>query len=473
MLKVIFSWLFSLSVAFGVTLDWSTVQQLARQHGAEQQRIERDYRIGIINSTLDRRSYWPKIEASSTYPSQTESLREQLFYNSTDSTYLSQWVRDRDRRTSLGLTVSQELPLGFQVNANGTEWKRKYSVGGESENSEYGVSYQTDLRWKLLSGDPTGRSYRNAGQQRIQIEEQRKVKEREFELSLISDYIGFMNTDGQLKLTINDATIADSSRALAKRKFDAGLIPQTEYLTIEVSALGRMMAAASATRNFEAVREKFLDRLGLAPNIEIEIPTDPKLPQFDTNAVFKVDPAKLPETRIARLEYEQAKRTSNGSLFPLPLQIEGTLFQNWDGRDADRPSALDKLSASKGGALSLTLGLLDRNEYLLRLEKVRLNLREQELSYRDAVRDAERTVRDAFRKLADARERLVSAEKLLQLSRLRESMTASRFQAGTVSSREWLEAQQDRLSSEQQWLTARGDWIVAALRMQRLQEQCE
>jgi len=469
--KTILAFFLFCTSAFAITLDWPTVQELAQKHGAEPLRIRNDYRIGVISSTLDRRSYWPKLQANSDYPSQTQSLQEQLFYNPSDSSYLNKWVHNLDKRNSLGLTLSQELPFGVQFNANGSEWKHRYSVGGDPEVLEYGLSYQTDLRWQILSGNPTGITYKNAGLKLQETEQQRIVKEREFELSLLSDYVGFLNADGQNKLTQIDAALADSSRALAKRKFEAGLIPQTEYLTIEVSALQRIMGAASSIRGFEGTRDQFLSRLGLAPGTETTIPSDPQLPEIDTTTTFEIDPSKLPESKIARYAFEEATRSAKAERFPLPLQVEGRLFESWDGVGADRAAARDNISESKGGAIQITLDLLDRNEFFLRQERVKLNLREQEINYRDALRDADRAVRDAIRKLQDAKERLVSAEKLLQLSKLRETMTMSRFNSGTVSSRDLVEAQQDRLTSEQQWLTARGDWIVAALRMKRLQEQ--
>lgn len=477
MLKLLHSTLLFLLIAIklhATPLDWQTVRELANKQGAEKQRIERDHRIAVIGATLDRRSYWPTIKVSGELPNRSESLRDQLIFNPADSTYLSKWVRDKQNSTSYSASISQSLPFGISLNANGNEWKRSYSIDGGSTTDEYGVSYSTDMRWSPLSGDPTGRGYRNAGTELRELALGKTIRDREFELSLLTDYISFLNADGQRRLAATDAAIADTSRTLAERKYNGGLIPQTEYLTLELSAQERKTSSSNTERNYLNIRDNFFNRLGLSPQADYEPTSDPGLPQFDTAmTMIKLDPQRLPEARRAKLQYERSKRDARAGIYPLPISVELRAFQTWDGRAANRHGAVDKLSESRGGALSIDLDLLNRNEWFLRKERTTLTLREVETTYRDALRDAERQVREAERKWLDARERLVSAEKLLQLSKLRESMTASRYALGTVSTRDLLEAQQDRLRTELSLLSARGDWIVAALRLQRLKEESE
>lgn len=456
--------------SYSLRMDWSEVHRIAVENSPEYQEIQSSYRRSQIQNTLTKRIYFPKLLGSMSAPRKTESFREDFYFNPSDSTILRRWVRDRDERVSLGLSLSQEIPFGPKILASGYEWKRKYSYGGEPIENEYGTSYTTEIRWSLLDGNEVWRNYRIS--QLLQIEENAnfQIVQRNFELKLLADFIEVTHAKKQLELTKIDGEIADSLLLMATRKYHAGLIPQTDLLQIELSALERKLSIQSNQQEFENKVERFLISLGFMRNEPIEWP-EIQFPMFDSTSSDSVRVESLPEVVVAKSRFERSKKQSNQKTFPLPIQADARLFRNWDGRGESRILANDHLSESQGGSLELSFTLFDKNEFLLRWEESRLSLREAERNLRKSMLETEQFTRDSYRKLYVATERVESAQKLLQLSKLRTSISEKRFASGTISSRDLLEAQQDQMRAELQLLSAQGDWLLAGWTIQWLREQ--
>lgn len=451
-------------------MRWDEIRKVAFERSPEYLQILQTYRQSQIQTTLSRRVYLPTIRTTMNLPRKTESMREELFFNPYDSTYLRRWVRDRDERISLSASFTQELPFGPKFIATGYEWKRKYSFSNSPFENEYGTSYTAELRWTLFDGNPTWQTYRIAKYQSEENSAQFAIQIRNFELKLLSELIRLMQAKKQYEITLNDGALADSLLLISTRKYQAGLIPQTDLLQVELSVLERKQAIQTNYYQYEQTLENFLLFLGLSRNESI-VWDSIVFPMFDTTATDTIRFESLPEVRIAKARYLQSRNQAYRKRYPLPVQVEGRLFQSWDGRGENRTLANEHLAKTKGGSLELSFTLFDRNEFFLRWEESTLNLREAERNYRKTLLEVEQFVREAQRKYADTKQRVESAEKLVQLSKLRTSISEKRYLSGTISSRDLLEAQQDQMRAELQWLTAFGDWLLSGWTIYWLREQ--
>ncbi|MCX7834748.1 MAG: TolC family protein [bacterium] len=462
--------LFISQKSIALVMKWEEIRTLAYQRSPEYQQIIQSYRLSSIQNKLARRVYLPSIRANLSVPKKMESFREELFFNPSDSTYLRKWVKDRDERVSMNATISQELPYGPKLLVTAYEWKRKYSIGGNPYENEYGTSYTTELRWNLFNGNSIPREFRIAGYQQKEDQANYEIQIRNFELKLLNEYIRLIQAKKQFEITVLDGVLADSLLQLATRKYKAGLIPQTDLLQVELSYLERKQAVKTIRNEFEQQLENFLNFLGVQRNEPVEWDST-YFPMFDTTLVDTLTIEGLPEIRIANSKFSKAKMQAVQKRFPLPIQVEGRLFQNWDGRGTNRTLANEHLAASKGGSIELSMTLFDRNEFFLRWEESQISLREAERTYRKSLLETEQMIKDAYRKFSNAKERVETAEKQMQLSKLRTTISEKRFASGTISSRELVEAQQDQMRAELQWLNAYGEWLLAGWTIQWLRVQ--
>jgi outer membrane protein TolC len=340
-------------------------------------------------------------------------------------------------------------------------------VNKREEFEEYSLLNRVLVNQPLLAGNPVSRDYKlnkidfDRGQ--IAFELQR----RDVIYNVKSVYYGQVLAEEALKISTQDLQRGREARDLAKRKFNAGFIPEVDLMRIQVDLARREGEFSQTEARAESAKEQLRLILGLPVNQQIAV----NFPENRTNAEFGTVESisgKRLETEADELSNQGLNMRTDATITDMRIRASLQLYYEVDTR-WDKTSDIDKSeNRNRGVSLHFEFPIYGFGTTVTEIENLKIakkkSVNEMKIRKANLEADTRRAVRDLD--LSRRRMDIVSAS--LELSRKTLSISEDRFENGLINSRELIDAQADLTRGNQEWLNARIDYELALAYLERI-----
>jgi len=411
----------------------------------------------------------PQIRYSQESPSWDESVNERYIYDIDEGRDIFTRVPSGDLRWQSRVNLQQETPWGASVDISSRVYQRKWyrTVNEREEFEEYSLLNRVLVNQPLLAGNPVSRDYKlnkidfDRGQ--IAFELQR----RDVIYNVKSVYYGQVLAEEALKISTQDLQRGREARDLAKRKFNAGFIPEVDLMRIQVDLARRQGEFSQTEARAESAKEQLRLILGLPVNQQIAV----NFPENRTNAEFGTVESisgKRLETEADELSNQGLNMRTDATITDMRIRASLQLYYEVDTR-WDKTSDIDKSeNRNRGVSLHFEFPIYGFGTTVTEIENLKIakkkSVNEMKIRKANLEADTRRAVRDLD--LSRRRMDIVSAS--LELSRKTLSISEDRFENGLINSRELIDAQADLTRGNQEWLNARIDYELAFAYLERI-----
>jgi len=280
--------------------------------------------------------------------------------------------------------------------------------------------------------------------------------------SVTDGFFGVFRAQQNLDIAQSALDQQIASAELARRKFDAGLIPEVEALQMEVDLANARSNLLQAQGSLERARDAFLLTVGLDMDAVIEVRATVDVPQVDVDEDFALQHALqhraeiregVMDTRLAEITLEQtdARRAIRGELRGFydisgisdeELRESGNVTDLFDSSFDDLRERPD----NKGVSFSLSVPLWDSGVNEAEVASARATLERTEIDATEARRRVIQQVRSTLARLRESRQRLDVLQRSEVVAERSYEISVARFDNGEITSQD-LALDRDRLVS--------------------------
>ena len=446
-------------------------------------RIALEQSPAMINARLDSISAagdwrqgkgvrFPQLRLSGDLPNKRESTDYGPTYNPGSGRYEYLRSSSGDMWWHTGLSLEQALPWGASFTASsGMTKSSRYSEyddipGSREETDEYSLRRRFALTQPLLRGNPVGRDYRIA---RISWDNSlinyelnlRQIKYRAKQL-----FFALVSASRALEISHSDLSQGESAVELARRKLQAGLIPEVELLQLQVDLSRREGNYLRAEGSAEAASDRLKKELGIPLNFPV---VTEWTPGFLISETGKLDSTgnrlelEMEKNRLQRQELETRR-----SILTERIQASLQVYYELDNHHEQIDLLDTPVDRNFGIILHFDLPLFGFGTTKGKIENLRSRLAHARMDYTTSKVELVAEVRESARAVNLAAQRIKIADAALELSMKSYEITEERFENGSVDSRQLLDAQLDLTRTQTELLNARIDYELALANLERI-----
>lgn len=393
--------------------------------------------------------YSPQIDLNVNTPTFQQSLTEQLIYDPAQGKVVREWIEAENRRWESDFSLRQPLPTGGQLRLESNLYRRFYAsdITADEEELEFSSSYRLIFSQELLRGN-----LRRIAKQRAELSYEQATlngaqRRSDLVFNVIESFYGLLASARELEINRDDLAANRETAELARRKYEAGLLPEVEAMQLEVEAARVETDLLSAEAAYESRLDQFRNTLGLEMDVPVRIAGEP---EFDTISV-SLDSAisraldRSEEVRLAQIEKQQAELSLDDARRPWRLGAQVSGFYNLELRDPSFNDAFssdyDDYSVNRGFTFSLTVPLFSGGRRNAEVQRARLAKRRAEFDAEQSEKQVVLAVRSAVRNLREARMRYEITLRSLRIAERSWEISRERFSNGQITARDWIDAQ--------------------------------
>lgn len=431
------------------TLSLAGALELARTQSPEGRRIALEARRDLLRAGAAGAVFAPQISLSALAPEWAREFSVALQPARNDSVR-SEYVETTTTRHNAAaqLQVSQLLPWRGRLSAFGSMDYRDESTappGVRAPRHDYELSASVGADVPVWGDDPERNALRRARLQADEARARQRTARARLEFATVTHYLDAVRARAAVDIARATAGRAAEAATVARRKVQAGLLPEVEMLRTEVVSAERRAQEAAVESQRARAADEFKAFLGLALQDSLQL-VEPLTP------VAAPDSAAPWVTRALRVREEAGLALRDADLLererrshrPYTPDVDLAVRYGGGGRDPGFDQALSSLTAnSLSLALSLRMPLWDggRSTRIDGAEVADVGLRR--LDAEDAALRIELEVRDAVRQMQDAARRyaVLTASKQLAGELLR--INGERYERGLIDTQTHLASQAD------------------------------
>ena len=435
--------------------------------------IENNY--GMLKSHQNMRSAEANLEAAKdsfkSYanlyletPNFYETVNEQFDWD----TRLPRWIQEGSTRYQGRLNITQPLPTSGNITLSSVLYRRRLFsnlAGTEEKRSEYSSSLTLSFYQPIFTSNTI-----KLGLQRADLTYQlasfRYTKaERQLIYDVTNVFYGLVRAVRQVEIDAERVNQSRHSYELAKKKYEAGLIPEVEALQLEVDLALNEAQLSSGRANMGRAEDIFKQTLGMSLADSVQVVTfieyTPVKINFDSALRLGL------ENRLELRELSVQKELREMDVIDAERQSEfkGAIsaFYNLDGKGDEFEEAVntDEFNRNRGVTLSFSMPLWDWGKNRAEVQAARANLTEAELEFEEERQVIEKEIRDAVRRVHEASHRAEILKASVEVAQKSYDITQARFESGAVTSERLLDAQVALAKAKKDDLDAQIDYLLA------------
>jgi outer membrane protein TolC len=450
-------------------LDLKTARKLALKGNPDLLRSAMDLQSAESSYKAIRSTLYPSLKIDLSTPNYSESLSEQYVYNLSTGTYGWQWIPTGEYRYQGTVFLEQQLPTGGSISISSMLYKRDYFIGSSSDSlqTEYSNVVQFSVQQPLFQPNNV---LINQRRNRLNLESARlsqEIRLRDLDYVIALVYYSLVRADQSLKLEQKDYERWRKSVEVAEAKYKAGLIPEVEVLKLRVELERREGTMASTYGNYLNTTDNLKLALGLKLDDSISV-----VPEVDKITIemreIKTALKMRQELQKANIDVENAEINYKQVKSNYGLNTQIRAYYNFDAKRPYLSDLTENYEQDRGLTLSITFPLWDwraahHNLQVNQIawEKARYNLEQQQKSYYEEMLQAQRN-------LEAAESRLKSARLAAELAQKSYDITNARFESGSITSTDLIDAQISLNQSQQDLLNSLIDYNIAAMKYKTL-----
>ena len=261
---------------------------------------------------------------------------------------------------------------------------------------------------------------------------------------------------------------------IAKKKFEADLIPEVEALQMEVDLIESKNDFVAAQGVLTRTEDSFKKLIGLKLSDGIGVLTDfeIKLIEIDLDNAIEIALEKQMEIRQAEInielsEYSIKEVKSNGRIqgqLSASYDLTGVSNSSWEATFDD----LRDRPHNRSVVLSLSVPLWDGGVNRANVISAETTLKEQQLSLDETKKDIILEVRNIVGRIQETENRLQVLEKNQELAQRSFDISSQRFNLGDITSQELALDRNRQIQAKVSYLDAYIDYKLALADLKRI-----
>jgi outer membrane protein TolC len=444
-----------------LTLDDCIELALARSPAVQMAKLDSSAALGQWRST--RAKSYPQLSLSGETPNLSEAVDYRVVYDrATDSDEFRR-ISSGDQRWYGQLELDQALPWGAELSVSSGLYRNIWyddRISAGEDTSDYSLRRRISLTQPLLAGNPVGRELEvgRINWQRALIDHDLQLRQIKYDAKRL--FFGLVSSTWALDISRQDLEQVRKAEELARRKLNAGLIPEVELLQIQVDLAQREGDFRQAEGAVEAAADRLKTSLGITINTSIVLQWEPERGDLSGRAEFDTTGERL-ELRVERMNLRRLELETRALKWSARVQAALELYYDLETRHSEIDLLDRPVNRNFGLTLHFSFPIFGFGATSGKVAQAQANLARARINFqsRDAQLLAE--LREALRSVDQAVERIVIAEAALELSQKSYNITAERFESGQVDSRDLLDAQLDLTRTRNVLLNARIDYELA------------
>lgn len=462
-----------------MVLDLEEAIQTAIDKSYQIYRLEQSYLRSQLGVEAAQRSLRTQVNLRSTLPSISQGINPQLVGN--DIYY----IRSGNSNARLNLDLSQPLITNGRITLSsgmyGSEFFQELPTAETRRRSfqpSVGVSFQQPLfQYNEIKGTL---------QQAELAFQSIRLSYTEDELARINQvtqqFYNLFRQQRELEIAAERFRQSAANNQTGIRKYQAGLIPEVEYLNLSVRQAEDEVALEQAKNTHQQTQFAFNRLVGLpletAIWVEAELEYTPI--EVEQERAVELALANRSDVRRAEIQLEQAELSLDQTLSQgrpdLQLNLgyditgnSGITLGSEDPWGKHITAAMEKENRSPNTNISLTLRIpvFDAGVNRSRVERQLSTIREQERAISEAEEDLRQQVINQVKAVQSAMKRLEIQEQSVRVAQTSYDITQKRYERGEITFEQLSQSQDTLTRSNQTYL---GDWIAYQTAKARLRE---
>ncbi len=382
-------------------------------------------------------------------------------------------ISSGDQRWQGRLELEQKLPWGATLSISSglsTNTWHDDRISAGKDITEYSLRRRFSVVQPILAGNPVGRTRKieRIGWESSLIDHELQLKSIKYRAKQV--YFQLVSATGALNIALQDLENGRSSEELARRKLQAGLIPEVELLQIQVDLARREGNYYLAEGRVQAAADRLKQELGLSLNLPIVVEWLPETVTGSERALLDTTGERLEQKR-EQLNLHRREMETRGALLYQRVQASLQLYYDLENRH-DKLDLLDTpVDHDYGIIFHFDFPLYGFGSTAGQVESIRANLARARVKYIISETELATELREALRSVKRAEQRIRIADAALELSQKSFEITSNRFDAGQINSRQLLDTQLDLTRTRTDLLNARIDYELALADLERIVPQ--
>ena len=397
-------------------------------------------------------------------PSFYETVNEQFDWE----TQLPRWIQEGSTMFQGRFSITQPLPTSGNVTLSSVFYKRRLFsnlAGIEEKRSEYSNSLTLSFYQPIFTPNNIKLGLQRADLNHQLASYRHSKAERQLLYDITNAFYGLVRTARQVEIDVERVNQSRHSYELAKKKYEAGLIPEVEALQLEVDLALNEAQLSSDRANLERAEDFFKQTLGMNLADSVQVVTFIKYTPINVN--FNNALRLGLENRLELRELNVQKELRELDVIDTERQSEfkGAIsaFYNLDGKgdEFERAIDTDEFNKNRGVTLSFSMPLWDWGKNKAEVQAAEANLAEAEIELEEERQVVEKEIRDAVRRVREASHRAEILSVSVEVAQKSYEITQARFEAGAVTSERLLDTQVALAKAKKDDLDAQIDYLLA------------
>jgi outer membrane protein len=390
------------------------------------------------------------VDLSFRLPDYNESLTNQ--FNPLSQRYEFYQLQTTYLRSNL--SINQPLSMsGGTLSLSGDFFKRNQltgSAGTSDEIRDYFSYFQVQLQQPLLAPNTLKIGRDEASLRREQSSSSFRRDQLDVVYNVTSDFYTAYRASQAEQISAEQVKQNEESYGTAKSKYEAGLIPEVEYLQSDVDLVTSKNQLLNDRR--EASRAKNSLKLLLGLPLEKEVTLKSELAY--TPVVIEPDTAvrRALENRAELLNADRARDISRMDVELTSsrrhLRVDLTASYGLNRNDTRIESAFQDFGRTRSVALQLSVSLFDWGRHALEVEAAEAQMKSAELTYANTEQQIREEIIDLLSQISVAESRIQVLAKSVGVAQKGYEISLELFRAGTITRNDLAQAQQRLTTSK-------------------------
>lgn len=397
-------------------------------------------------------------------PSFYETVNEQFDW----ATQLPRWIQEGSTRYQGRLSITQPLPTNGNIIISSVIYRRRLFsnlAGIEEKRSEYSSSLTLSFYQPIFTPNNIKLGLQRADLNYKLASYRYSKAERQLIFNVTNAFYGLVRAARQVEIDAERVKQSHLSYELAKKKYEAGLIPEVEALQLEVDLALNEAQLSSDRANLGRAEDLVKQTLGMSLTDSVRIVTHIEYTpvRINLNNALRLGL----ENRLELRELSVQKELREMDVIDAERQSEfkGAIsaFYNLDGKGDEFEEAVntEEFNKNRGVTLSFSVPVWDWGKNKAEVQAAKANLAEAELELEEERQLVEKEIRDAVRRVHEASHRAEILKASVELAQKSYDITQGRFEAGAVTSERLLDAQVALAKAKKDDLDAQIDYLLA------------
>lgn len=364
------------------------------------------------------------------------------------------------------LNINQPLPTDGLITLSTDLYHRNVSsflvlTDEEIDRNEFYTSVSLQFQQPLFTFNRLKAGFERANLNYERAQKQFKRSELDLLFEVTQGFYALYRATRQVSIAEAELEQQRASYDLARKKYEAGLIPEVEALQMEVDYAQSRNDLLAARGNLKRQEDAFKQLIGLDLSEQIRVNTQFDYQPVDIDETFAIQQALQQRTEIREAEIEkrlaeiEVREVDSRSDFRLDLRAFLDITGVSDPNLTDAPlrelveSSFDDIRErpkNKGVTLNVTVPLWDWGVNRHEVARAQASLDEAVLALREEKKTVEREVRAVISRVREAWDRLEVLKRSEEIARRSYDISLARFDNGEITSQE-LALDRDRLTA--------------------------